>query len=251
MVVSCENAREALPPRLIIGFSTGHVGTTSLSARRSYHCSCESRANCKCSLSHYGFFHEAGKRLGLQSTHASLRDWHEAPLEGSLTAREAELVSSAYLPEWNKHPRALILSHDTLYLYRGILAAVPHQQLLFVRIRRSRAEFIASFGKYDAMSRDWYCLEPSSHDRASPMPESSWEEMCMRDKAAWFCDEVEARWQRLRAEHPRLAVLEVEWSKEEPGSFDALARSIASAAGLRQAEGGAAHRHAGSVKDRR
>ena len=224
-----------MPPRYIIGFSTGHVGTTSLSTRGMYECKCEVRAHCKCLLSKYGFFHEAGQRKGLQSTHASLCEWHESPLsEGSsLTAREAELVTQTYLPAWNRHEHAMVLSHDTLYYYKGILAVIPVEQLLFIRIRRARDEFIHSFAAYDVMSRDWYPLEPSYHESASPRPlPEVWAPMPMPEKAAWFDDEVERRWQQIKSEHPDLPVLEVEWSKRELGSFEAMAASIASGAGL-------------------
>ena len=40
---------EALP-RYVFGFSTGHVGTTSLSSRGMYACTCATRAHCKCEL---------------------------------------------------------------------------------------------------------------------------------------------------------------------------------------------------------
>tara|TARA_B110001452_G_scaffold223767_1_gene197105 strand:- start:1236 stop:2081 length:846 start_codon:yes stop_codon:yes gene_type:complete len=254
-VVEMPTAEMAMtPPRYVIGFSTGHVGTTTLCARSSYECICESRAWCKCVLSKYGFAHELGRRKGLQSDFATLCEWHEAPLaDGEVLAdREAALVAEAYLPRWNKHTRAIVLSHDTLLYYQGILRVIPHDELLFVRIRRARDEFVASFSKYDSMARDWYALLPSSHDCCTPpLPPEAWEQMDMRDKAGWFFDEVEARWQRLRAEHPQLAVLEMQWSKNQPdqyGSFDAMAASVARAAGLRIRSDIVPHRRAGSVR---
>ena len=253
---SCE-ALAAAAPRYVFGFSTGHVGTTSLSSRRLYHCECEVRAHCRCALSHHGFFHESGQRRGLQSSHPTLREWHEAPLRGGtpaereaeLVEREAELVRRAYLPMWGRHERALVLSHDTLYLQRGILAAVPHKQLLMVRIRRAREEFIASFGRYDRIERDWYPLVPSAHGSISHVAPAAWDAMSMADKAAWFADEVEAQWQQLRREHPELPVLEVEWSKARDGSFYEMADAIASAAGLRLAQDcRSVHRRPGSAR---
>ena len=69
----------ATTPRFVFGFSTGHVGTTSLSQRSMYECSCTTRAHCKCELAGFGFFHETGRRRGLQESHPSLYEWHEAP----------------------------------------------------------------------------------------------------------------------------------------------------------------------------
>ena len=158
-------------------------------------------------------------------------------------------MARAYLPRWSRHARAIVLSHDTLLLYKGILAVVPHEQLLFVRIRRARDEFVASFSRYDTMARDWYRYEPSSHECALPVTPETWEAMDMRQRAAWFHDETEARWRQLRAEQPDLQVLEVEWSKEQAGSFDAVVRAIECATGLhRRAEGVPIHRKAGSAK---
>lgn len=206
----------ATTPRFVFGFSTGHVGTTSLSQRSMYECSCTTRAHCKCELAGFGFFHETGRRRGLQESHPSLYEWHEAPLAagGTLAAREADLVARAYLPRWSRHARAIVLSHDTLLLYKGILATIPHAQLLFVRIRRARHEFVASFSRYDKMERDWYRYEPSGHECVLPVAAEAWEAMGMRERAAWFHDETEARWRQLRAEQPHVQVLEVEWSKE-------------------------------------
>ena len=69
---------ETPPPRYVFGFSTGHVGTTSLSSRSMYECTCATRAHCKCELAGIGFFHETGRRRGLQETHPRLYEWHEA-----------------------------------------------------------------------------------------------------------------------------------------------------------------------------
>ena len=246
-------AEHAHPPRYIIGFSTGHVGTTTLCARNSYSCPCESRAHCRCALSTYGFLHELGKRKGLQADFASLCEWHDAPLADgeTLPAREAALVADAYLPRWNRHQRAVVLSHDTLLYYHGVLETIPHERLLFVRIRRERTEFVASFGKYDCLARDWYPLEPSSHGCRTPIPPAEWARMDMQQKAGWFHDEVEARWQALRADHPHLPVLELEWSKAHPeqyGAFDAMADTIARAMGLRLRTDIVPHRRAGSTR---
>ena len=43
------------------------------------------------------------------------------------------------------------------------------------------------------MARDWYRLEPSSHGCVLPVAPQAWESMGMREKAAWFHDETEAR----------------------------------------------------------
>ena len=235
-------------PTIIIGFSTGHVGTTSLSSRSMYACECEERARCRCALANYGFPHEQGGRQGLQTTHTTLREWHEAPLVGgaTLAAREAELVNRAYLPRWRRHAHTLVLSHETLFLYKGLLAAVPIDALTFVRVRRARDEFVASFGKYDTIERDWYHLEPGDHESATSMPPEVWAALPMAERAGWFHDEVEARWQQLRRANPTLRVVELEWSKAHAGSFEAMAEALARVAGLRVSDDGVAHRKAGS-----
>ena len=64
------------------------------------------------------------------------------------------------------------------------------------------------------MERDWYRYEPSGHECVLPVAAEAWEAMGMRERAAWFHDETEARWRQLRAEQPHVQVLEVEWSKE-------------------------------------
>ena len=71
----------------------------------------------------------------------------------------------------------------------------------------------------------------------------------MAERAAWCVDEVEARWQQLRRDAPRVRVLEVEWSKACAGSFEAAAVAIAAAAGLELRAGGPVHRRPAGRKE--
>ena len=51
-------------------------------------------------------------------------------------------------PNPNPNPNPNAKPKPKPNLYKGVLAVIPHEQLLFVRIRRARHEFIASFSRY-------------------------------------------------------------------------------------------------------
>ena len=108
-----------------------------------------------------------------------------------------------------------MLSHDVLLYYRGIINEIPHEDLLFVRIRGDDDEFIESWNAnsqpYEA---HWYEYFPNSHenDTIVKIEHDKWVNMTVEEKAQWFADEVEARWLRSLSDHHDIRTLEVNWS---------------------------------------
>ena len=172
----------------------------------------------------------------MQTQYETLRQWYISG-HTDTTTRETMLIKQTYLPLWNLTDHAVVLSHDVLYLYKGIINSIPHDQLLFIYVKRRRSEFVRSFSQYRIMESDYYYFTPMDPGTVSSrVSRRIWSKMSMPEKAGWFYDEVDARWNELRKRHPHLSVLEVQWASGQRGSFGKMAKSISTVLGLKLRE---------------
>jgi hypothetical protein len=162
-----------------------------------------------------------------------------------------------YLPEWRNYleyegkKRIVSFGHDVLYYYKGLLETIDEKDLRFLRIRRPRDEVARSMIQDDVNGNEhlegtnttawllhWWFLSPMHNGQniVMKMEPEVWSGLTQFQKGLWFVDEVEARWQQLRADHPSLRTSCFWWSKYVPdpeeGSFDAMAAKVASMLGL-------------------
>jgi len=249
---------------LVIGFSTGHAGTTSLNDRINYR---EISTECKAEKkTTYDFTFEPS-----QATHESLREWYRTAPEGMTNLHhELEFREEAYVREVGYYPippvaqqdgttngwpedaegsssnmttMTVALGHDCLFYYRGILRAYNlsgnMDNLFFIRIRRSRFESATSFeSRMSQETGGMFTLTPNEQPQSivlMPPTYPTWNSMNGFKKALWYVDEVEARWQKLIQQYPHLKILEVQWSKYHPhkyGTLHQVMEKIAQSIGL-------------------
>jgi len=260
-------------PALVMGFSNGHVGTTTLTSAASW-------TDGACKKSTVNFFFEqvpADFAKGTKASradfeaHVDLAHFKTVPHELEFTEwyggdrsvdDEAALVRRSYEATWAKRRVALVLGHETLYWYAGAIRA--ERNVAVVRIRRARYETADSWrenyayekvrGALERESPGWFWFAPWLNcDRvllrlpargktseatscgASADASDLWERTFDSfQRALWFVDEVEARWQVLKRSSPDVAALvELDWGSTDKGSLDRVAAAIADLIGLR------------------
>jgi len=160
-----------------------------------------------------------------------LRAWYRSGNDESVSKsvqREIEAVQKYYLPFWRQQKgRVVVLSHDVLLYYRGILETIPNDQLLFVRIRRARYEAARSWEKAFRVThicnQDWFAFCPYELETSvvlKPPSLQNWLSLNVFQRALWYIDEVEARWQRLKSAYSKVVTFEVGWEKSTEGSLE-------------------------------
>ena len=157
----------------------------------------------------------------------------------TIETRQSKLVQNEYLPYWEKHrtngvTHTVVLSHDNLFYYKGVLREIPPENLLFVRIRRKATEFVASFTdkEYD---EHWFKLYPESHGAVIGVDPKEWKFLRRSEKAFWEHYEVEARWQQLKRDYPHIRTVELYWSTTDD-SFRSMLDEFTASVGLSVAE---------------
>ena len=225
----------------VFGWSTGHVGPTTLSEKKMYG-----------APENVTFLHEMkyGK-AGLPS----LDDVYttESWLQGNYS-EEYRYVKTKYIP-WllkNKYDRSrtlVDLGHNINYFYRALvdyLLSETKYRFIFVRIRRERTETAQSiiYGQPDQAYADVcaellvrFCpfdkVEEIILRLPGPNPHLLWQGFSNVQKALWIADETEARWQQLRQRYKgRFEYLEILWAKKWDGSIDFAALQIARLLGI-------------------
>ena len=177
---------------------------------------------------------------------------------------EAALVRRSYEATWRRKRVAVVLGHETLYWYEGALKA--EESVALVRIRRVRYETADSWRasyEYGAAASGaakptrsgpgWFWFAPwlncarvvlrlpegngtseAASCDASDARDALWRTRLVAfQRALWFVDEVEARWQLLKRSDPAVAALvEVDWGKTDPDSLRRVAAAIADLIGL-------------------
>lgn len=208
----------------VFGWSTGHVGTTSLSSAEAYN----DPQNIK-------FIFEANR-------HPSFVTWLKEKWKNFTHENELEFVKSQFIPlmvQMRHNATTLVdLGHHNLYFIYGLLKYMKlnpfKYKILFVRIRRERYESALSLSY--SSSRHSVCnmlFRYCPYDRQDDIilklkNMSKWNtEFSDYHKALWLVDEVEARWQYLlKVYSSYIQYIEVYWSKFIPNSLNQAALNI-------------------------
>jgi len=288
---------------IALGYSTGHVGTTTLCDPATY----ESSHDCPRRLVEFGF-EQLGRDIDKRRLRVDHRKHH-----GTVSFQTSQLRRH-YLPmvrgRLAKGKRVWVdLSHMSIFLMDGfvdLLLSNPADSLLvglnlvkLVRVRRARLETAISWcippkqtNCYDTNFEDSsqpiagaFVLSPNEgYPVELPLPNmTAWEELTGIQRAMWYADEIEARWQRIGrqvcrgavagagsgalSDSPHLAgpwpCLEVTWTKArtpQAGNADQLAcpvtvtdygsivSAVAEFIGLRAAAHVQDHRHHTKLK---
>jgi len=227
----------------IFGWSTGHVGTTTLSEKRLYG-----------SPDNVTFLHEMkyGK-AGLPSVDDvyTTDRWRM----GNYTD-EYNYVKQRYIP-WllkNKYPKSrtvLDLGHNINYFYDALFSYLLNEtqyKFAVVRLRRERLEAAQSltYGHPTLVLSD-VCADlitrfcPFDHAPSNliqlPGPNSYglWANFTNIQKALWIADETEARWQSIKRQYSgRFKYIELLWAKQWAGSIDFAALQVAGLFGMQR-----------------
>jgi len=167
-----------------------------------------------------------------------ISQWYAKTVEGITTEEREACLAKKLEHLWKSDDHThVVMSHDALYYYRGILKIFPEDQLLFVRVRRDEDEFVSSWMGLTNQTYEshMYKLNPLIHEteHCLQVEAETWKAMTEEDKARWFAKETEARWQKLKREHPNVPTLEVEWSKIQEGSFVEAINTVTTAIGLK------------------
>jgi hypothetical protein len=110
------------------------------------------------------------------------------------------------------------MSHSSLNVYQGLVRYAKENthwlKLHFVRIRRDRIESAISMSASENfMKNDYYRYSPMENraNIINKVDEEMWNRMHLIQKALWFIDETEARWQKLLKDEPWLPYTETFW----------------------------------------
>ena len=209
----------------VFGFSTGHVGTGTISSKASYK-----------SVNHVEFLFEGRSERTSEWTGLTFKQYHS---RGGMTeSDEVEFVRDTLAPMFNKlsasHKTTVMfdIGHADLFYYRGIARyfltqkhAVPFcNALRFVRVRRERYETAQSlvYGMGGNMKLNLcdsvtygYCPHMNTHAVMLHPPSAAvWKRFSVFQQMLWFTDETEARWLTLRQQYntSNIQFSEVYWS---------------------------------------
>eukprot|EP00756_Hemistasia_phaeocysticola_P011923 Hpha_TRINITY_DN15162_c1_g1::TRINITY_DN15162_c1_g1_i1::g.128022::m.128022 len=257
--------------RFVFVFNSGHQGSTSLAGSGYEDSACRRKADVT-------FEFEAGRAKGLIPQHlhqehkganCMLRSFMERD-EGdggrdmaASIAREAHAVRSWYKDRWTREtsrpsgPRTIVVSgHDSLLYYRGVLATLNPDDLLFVRLRRDRYETARSwepnYAKLDPNTGcptlkggcPWYCFCPFAQPASVRLPVTMavWKKLSPFQRSLWYVDETEARWQALVNQNPGVATVALpSWSKTEEKPYGRMLEHFTRVLGLHLPDDGVAH----------
>ena len=222
----------------VFGWSTGHVGTTTLSEQRFYG-----------SPSNVTFLHEM--KFGKQGTpHSEYVYDTDKWLAGNYSS-EYNYVKTRYVPwlllnKYNRSRTLVDLGHNINYFYTALVDYLQQEtkySFAFARLRRERLETAQSltFGHPDESFSD-VCQDlitrfcPFDHEDEVilrvPNGTRTWETFSNVQKALWIADETEARWRQLKARVPSLSYVEILWGKVWDGSMEHGALQVARLLGL-------------------
>lgn len=233
-----EDAPSADHYDFVFGWSTGHVGTTTLSEQRFYG-----------SPDNVTFLHEM--KFGKQGVpHAEYVYDTEKWLAGNYST-EYQYVKTRYVPwlllnKYNRSRTLVDLGHNINYFYTALVDYLQHEthySFAFARLRRERLETAQSltFGHpgesfsdvcQDLVTR--FCPFDHADEVVLRVPNGTWTWASFSNvqKALWIADETEARWRQLKARVPSLSYVEILWGKAWEGSMDHGALQVARLLGL-------------------
>lgn len=204
---------------LVIGYSTGHVGTTTLSSSQPYMDGSHAK------VKDIAFFFEIGRMR--KRRNATLKD-EEQHVRGKYFGAIRSQLKGEF------HKTCVDLSHMNLYFIRGLLSVLRADRVPYrlVRIRRDAVEVARSF---EAQGKPWVFYSPYDSEPALPVSSATYDRFDPLQKRLWMVDETEARWRRDVGQEDRHRALQVFWAKAgAPGgsSLANAARPIAELLGL-------------------
>jgi hypothetical protein len=220
--------------KLVIGYSTGHVGTTSLSKKSSY-----DKEDLMAKHIHFIF-----EMAGVRPAVCSSSSW--------TLQSEIEHVEYYYGPtildykddaDLSAEVTIVDLSHANLCFYRGLVWVLRYNQVpfQFVRIRRERIETVISMSTQkdefvNFFDKDYYHYEPFAENDEVHLPvpggEKTWSKMTHAQHVMWVIDETQARWESFLHHFPDISHYEVYWSKLNDDFNNAFAK-VAKAIGVK------------------
>lgn len=107
-------------------------------------------------------------------------------------------------------------------MHEALLEELGEEKVAFIRLRRSRILTLQS----QAQTSIRFRLKnyPGALLRVF---NKTWESMTYEEQLLWAIDELEARWQRLLALHPKVHALEVNWDQHlSPQMLQGVASSL-------------------------
>jgi len=250
-----------------LGWSTGHVGTTTLDSASTYHDSGTRQ------LSSFAFFFEG---QGVQDVQGNVVDADAWPRvvnrsmydTGMSVADERKYVQEIYLPMLTRgfeqrrkigepvvSPSTCVdLSHINLFFIDGLLAELSSSAATLLRIRRPALETAISLCDHVTPHELAYGLSSNLNEYGCPtflfsafrycplsrgdsgkrvvltLPDSVWTNFSAFQMALWNVDEVEAQWRRLLAtRRSGVSFAQVAWSSD---ADDFASRAVAPTAAL-------------------
>ena len=214
------------PYDFVFGWSTGHVGTTSLSSAETYN-----------NPQNITFIFEADRHPNY--VHLLKANWNTFTHQNELKFVETQFIP--LMLKLRRNSTTLVdLGHHNLYFIYGLLEYIKlnpdKYRILFVRIRRDRHESALSLS-YNSKGQKQsvckliyrYCPYDRPNDIIMKLRNTTIWNDDFKDyqKALWLVDEVEARWQLfLRKYSPYIHYIEVYWSKFVPNSLNQAALNI-------------------------
>ena len=220
----------------IFGYSTGHVGTTTLSEGRYYG-----------QPSKIVFLHEM-KYGPLGDNNVDIIHWsyNTSVWKKNDLAKDMIYVKEVFLPflllSMKKAKAATLvdMGHHNLYFIDALVKYLLNEtnyKFLMVRLRRERLETAVSLS-YHRPNRPMidlcgelvtrYCPYDRVNEVVNKPPSIDvWNNFTVTQKALWIIDETEARWLKLIKDNPTMNFTEVYWSTAYPTSMDEAALKVA------------------------
>lgn len=234
---------------MVMGFSSGHVGTTSFSDTKSY-----SPIGADGEL--VDFIFEKG---GVHKTHYQ-NNWTVAQEINHIEKNYGHYVldhANQTMLElgMNSMDRTVTnitivdLSHSCLFYYRGLISIAKNNSnkmsLEFIRIRRDRVETVISMTS-DAkfFEHDYYRYHPLENIPSvilSVNPDT-WFHFAFLQQAFWVLDETEARWNKMLRFNPQMKYSEVLWASRWENSMNTSIDIIADVIGTQRINATSPHK---------
>mmetsp|Transcript_7168 Transcript_7168/g.10663 ORF Transcript_7168/g.10663 Transcript_7168/m.10663 type:complete len:311 (+) Transcript_7168:437-1369(+) len=229
------------PYECIFGYSTGHVGTTTLSRPSSY-----------LPTSSTVFLFEGHRIASSIRAASSTVSYRKYTALNFTVQHELEFILYHALPFYQRavnesHAEVVMdLGHANLFYYRGIAEAVKRRaqgfctHVTFVRIRRARYESAKSLMyttpgrlRHNLCTDVLYGYCPFHNIPAvvlNPPNRSVWQKFTVFQQALWLIDETEARWRQLVCKYSSvedISFVSLYWSSKIPGSLERSIERVA------------------------
>lgn len=216
----------------IFSFNTGHEGAHILGNPLVYN-----------SPSHVAFIHEHQDMHTLTAS-----NWAEFDFDD-----EYMYVQHNYFPYIREKKgscsTAIDFGHHNLYFVNALVKFLIDQsksKFLFLRVTRDRYEAAKSMvGKYHSHEHDVICRKLEFRlcpfDRVSDViikvpSQEIWNNLTNIQRALWFIDEAEARWQKLAKTYPQMAYKIVHIDPSKLDTLEEAVKTVAKLANIDQGE---------------